>query len=273
MTMDLAAEYNNRARVPEHPAIIARWHAEAKAYREASRSELDIAYGARARNRFDFFPAGGAGQAPIVVFIHGGYWLNFDKSVFSHVAAGPNAHGLDVAVPSYTLCPESSVPAIIDEMRQFCIFLAQRYARPLVVAGHSAGGHLAACLAATDWRLYGARPDLVGACLAVSGLFDLRPLMATPFNENLRLTAAEAAAASPLLWPMPNRLCFDSWVGEEESFEFLRQARSLAAAWAGLGLTSQYRALPGENHFSIGDLLSRPEHPMTLRLLELASGR
>jgi arylformamidase len=271
MMMDLAAEYNNRARVPEHPGIIARWHADAKAYREAARGQLDIAYGALARNRFDLFPAAAGGQGPIVVFIHGGYWLNFDKSVFSHVARGPNAHGLDVAVPSYTLCPEATIPAIIDEMRQFCLFLGQNYGRRLVVTGHSAGGHLAAALAATDWSLYGARPDLVQACFSVSGLFDLRPLMAIPMNENLRLTAADAAAASPLFWPMPNRLALDSWVGAEESFEFLRQARSLPAAWEGLGLSCRYETVAGENHFSIGDLLSRPDHPMTLRLLELAS--
>ncbi len=269
--MDLAAEYNNRARVPDHPAVISRWHAEAKAYREAASCELDIAYGALPRNRFDLFPAGSSGQGPIVVFIHGGYWLNFDKSVFSHVARGPNAHGLDVAVPSYTLCPEATIPGIIDELRQFCLFLGQTYGRRLVLTGHSAGGHLAACMAATDWQLYGARPDLVQACLSVSGLFDLRPLMATPMNENLRLTAADAAAASPLLWPMANRLPVDSWVGGEESFEFLRQACSLAAAWAGIGLPCRYEVAAGENHFTIGGLLGEPNHPMTLRLIELAS--
>ena len=266
--MNLAAEYNNRARVPDHPAIIARWHADARAYRETASSELDIVYGARVRNRFDLFRAGG--QGPIVVFIHGGYWLNFDKSVFSHVARGPNAHGIDVAVPSYTLCPDATIPGIIDEMRQFCLFLWQRYGRRLILTGHSAGGHLAAAMAATDWGLLGARPDLIQACLSVSGLFDLRPLMATPMNENLRLTAIDAAVASPLLWPVPQPVPLDSWVGSEESFEFLRQARSLPAAWTGLGVSCQYAEVKGENHFSVGDLLARPDHPMTLRLVTMA---
>ena len=127
-------------------------------------------------------------------------------------------------------------------------------------------------MAATDWQLYGAHPDLIQACLSVSGLFDLRPLMATSYNDDLRLSAPEALGVSPLFWPVPTRIAFDSWVGAKESFEFRRQARSLAAAWAGLGLPCRYEEVPGHDHFSIGDLLSQPDSPMTKRLLELASG-
>lgn len=271
--MDIAAEYNNRALVPDHARIIARWHADAAAYRDAHAGDLDIAYGARPRNKVDVFPGGGGGgKGALIVFIHGGYWRSFDKSVFSHVAGPANAAGFDLAVPGYTLCPEASMGEIIAEIRQCCLFLGQRYGRRLVVAGHSAGGHLAAAMAATDWQLYGARPDLIQACLSVSGIFDLRPLMATSYNDDLKLDAVEAATASPLLWPMPNQIPFESWVGAEESFEFRRQARSLAAAWAGLGLPCRYEEAPRENHFSIGDLLSRAGEPMTERLLALAAG-
>lgn len=273
MVMDLAAEYNNRALVPAHPEIIARWRQDAVAYRIAHGGELDIAYGARPRNRLDWFPAqGGPGSGPIILFIHGGYWRSFDKSSFSHLAGPANAAGFDVVVPGYTLCPEVTLPDIIDEIRQCCLFLWQRFGRRLVVTGHSAGGHLAATMAATDWSLYGARADLIQACLSVSGLFDLRPLMATAYNDDLRLSAAEAIAASPLFWPVPGRIPLDSWVGAEESFEFRRQARSLPAAWSGLGLPCRYEEAAGENHFSIGDLLARADHPMTCRLLELARG-
>lgn len=273
MAMDLAAEYNNRALVPDHPAIIARWQREAGEYRSLAGGQHDLAYGARPRNRLDIFPAREAvGNAPMVLFLHGGYWRSLDKSMFSHVARGPNALGLDVAVAGYTLCPEVSIPGIIDEIRQCCLFLARHCGRRLVVAGHSAGGHLAACMAATDWESYGERPGLVRACLAISGLFDLRPLIATPMNADLRLTPADAMAASPLFWPVRGAVATDSWVGADESFEFLRQARSLPAAWAGLGIPCRYEAVPGANHFTVGDLLSRPDHPMTLRLRELATG-
>lgn len=266
--MNLAAEYNNRALVPDHPAIIARWQQDARAWREATPHEADIAYGARPRNRLDFFPA--SGQGPVVLFIHGGYWRSLDKAHFCHVARGPNAHGLDVAVAGYSLCPEVGVLDIIDELRQCCLFLRQRFGRPLLVTGHSAGGHLAAAMAATDWQAYGQPPGVVQAGLSISGIFDLRPLLATPINDDLRLSAATALAASPLLWPMPSILTFDSWVGARESQEFLRQARSLASAWEGLGLACRYEEVAEANHFTVGDMLCQPEHPMTLRLKVLA---
>jgi arylformamidase len=268
--MDLAAEYNNRALVPDHPRIIIDWHADAKAYRERAKGELDIAYGARPRNVLDIFQPDGDRGGPLVVFIHGGYWKSFDKSMFSHMASGANANGLTVAIPSYTLCPEVTIPDIVDELRQSCLFLHKRFGRQLLVSGHSAGGHLAACMAATDWTHYGAPADMVKACFSISGVFDLRPLLATPHNEELRLTPAHALLASPLFWPLPNRVALESWVGAEESFEFLRQARSLAAAWAGLGMPSGYIEVAGENHFSVPRGLADSASEMTKRLVELA---
>ncbi len=267
--MDLAAEYNNRAMVPDHPAIIAAWHADAKAYREKAHPELGIRYGARPRNSYDLFAAQGGQGGPQVLFIHGGYWRAFDKAMFSHMAAGANAHRLTVAIAGYTLAPEVSVLDIIDELRQCVIHLARRLEGRLVVVGHSAGGHLAACMAATDWPAYGLRPDLIQACFAISGLFDLRPLIATEFNADLKLDAATALAASPLAWPVPSPLRLESWVGAQESFEFKRNARSLAAAWAGLGLDARYEEVPGENHFSVPNALADPASKMTQRLVEL----
>ena len=142
--VDYETEYNNRARVPENPAIIAGWSREAKAYREAHQARHKvISYGTGERNRIDLFSGDGTG--PIVVFIHGGYWQALDGSFFSHLAGGLNAHGIDVAVPSYDLCPAVSIAEIIGQMRAASRELA-KLGRPLVVSGHSAGGHLAACM-------------------------------------------------------------------------------------------------------------------------------
>jgi arylformamidase len=269
--MDLAAQYNNRALVPDHERIISGWYADAAAYRGAARADLDIAYGARPRNRVDIFHPAETAAGPLVVFIHGGYWRSLDKSAFSHMAAGANAHGFTVAVPTYSLCPEVTIPDIVDELRQCCLFLHKTFNRPLVIAGHSAGGHLTACMAATDWSHFGTTETVVQAGFSISGIFDLRPLMATPLNDDLKLTSQTAMMASPLFWPVPRNLPFDSWVGAKESQEFLRQSRSIAAAWTGLGMNVPHVEVPGANHFSVPADLADPDSAMTIRLVELAN--
>src|SRR3954451_15855993 len=183
--IDYEAEYNNRARVPEHPALIAGWARDARAWREQQRFHT-ICYGPGARHTIDVLPSSGEGD--LVVFIHGGYWQALDGSFFSHLAAGLNAHGVSVAIPSYDLCPQVSIDDIIAEMRMAARELA-RSGRRLVVSGHSAGGHLAACLLATDAAL---PQNLVKAAYAVSGLFDLAPLVKTSINNALGLDEAAA---------------------------------------------------------------------------------
>lgn len=170
--MNLEAEYDNRARVADHPVIIAQWKGDAARFRASTPHEADVAYGGAPRHRVDIFTATGAEERPLMVFIHGGYWRAFDKSFFSHMAAGILARGYSVAVPSYTLCPEVSIAEIIEELRALCLFLHRRTGHRLVVTGHSAGGHLAACMAATDWADRGAPADLVIAGISISGLFD-----------------------------------------------------------------------------------------------------
>lgn len=269
--MNLDDEYNNRKRVPDFQAIIDRWKVDAAAYRAAvaAQSEIDVPYGATERNRLDLFWAARRPGAPLCVFIHGGYWRSLDKSLFSHVARGVASAGCDVAVLEYTLCPAVTVAEIIDEMRQACLFLWQRYRRPLVVAGHSAGGHLAAAMLATGWAAYGAPEDLVQAVFSLSGIFDLRPMIATAMNEQLRLDDVSARIASPLLWPAPGGGRGVLRVGAQESAEFLRQSASLQAAWGGVGLDVGYGEVPGENHFSIVGRLADPASPLTVDLLSL----
>ena len=266
--VDYEVEYNNRARVPENPAIIAGWSRDAAAYREVHPAKT-IAYGPSERHRIDLFSGGGAGA--IVVFIHGGYWQALDGSFFSHLAAGLNAHGIDVAMPCYDLCPAVSIADIIGEMRAAMRELA-KLGRPLVVSGHSAGGHLAACMLATDWRTIDASlpADLVTAAYAISGLFDLRPLVKTSINTALKLDDVSAQAASPLFWKPPSRGTLDAAVGGNESAEYLRQSRSIVDAWGAAGVATRFVSIADANHFTAIAPLADPKSPMTLRLKQLA---
>jgi arylformamidase len=269
--IDYEVEYNNRARVPEHPALIAGWARDAKAWRERQGFQT-ISYGPGARHTVDVFASRGEGD--LVVFIHGGYWQALDGSFFSHLAAGLDAHGVSVAIPSYDLCPQVSIDDIITEMRMAARELA-RLGRRLVISGHSAGGHLAACLIATDWRsLDPALPeDLVKAAYTISGLFDLGPLVGTSVNNALGLDEAAAKRASPLFWQAPSRGSLDAVVGAGESAEYHRQSRMIADAWGRGGLETRFAEVPGANHFTAIAPLADPGSPMTQRLLKLALDR
>ena len=271
--VDYEAEYNNRARVPGHPADIAGWARDAQAYRAAHPHRRVMRYGAGARHTIDFFPAEhspGEKDAAIVVFIHGGYWQALDGSFFSHLAGGLNVHGIDVAIPSYDLCPAVGVADIIEQMRAMTCVLA-KLGRRLVISGHSAGGHLAACMLATDWRARDAAlpDDLIVAVYAISGLFDLVPLVGTSVNAPLGLDAASARAASPLFWPPPSRGSLDAVVGATESTEYVRQSRTIVEAW-GVRIPTRFSAIADANHFTAIAPLADPHSAMTLRLKELA---
>jgi arylformamidase len=266
--VDYEVEYNNRARVPEHPDLIAGWERDAAVYRQRQ-PPLVVRYGAGARNVIDFFP--GEHDGPIVVFIHGGYWQALDGSFFSHLAGGLNAHGTGVAIPSYHLCPDVSVEHIIAEMRAACRELA-KLGHSLVVSGHSAGGHLAACMLATDWPAFDASlpRDLVGSAYAISGLFDLGPLAETSINRALHLDAAAARAASPLFWNPPAGKVLDAMVGDNESAEYFRQSRTIVETWGAAGVATRFGVVPGANHFTAIAPLADPGSPVVSRLKQLA---
>jgi len=265
--IDYEVEYNNRARVPEHPALMAGWARDAAVYREQHPPRV-LSYGPGERHRIDLFA--GEGTGPIVVFIHGGYWQALDGSSFSHCARGLNAHGISVAVPAYDLCPAVSVADIITQMRMASRELA-KLGRPLVVSGHSAGGHLAACMLATDWPAFdGSLPKhLVTAVYSISGLFDLPPLVGTSLNNALQLDAASAKAVSPLFWTPPVRGSLDAVVGDTESAEYFRQSRSIVEIW-GRGIATRFGTVADANHFTAIAPLADPASAMVLRLKELA---
>jgi arylformamidase len=274
MPIDLEAEYNNRARVPVHPEIFARWEREGAAYRAAARgAEIGLKYGPSPRQTLDYFPAKDDGaQTPLALFIHGGWWRSLDPKLFSQTAGGPNAHGISVAVAGYDLCPNVSIATITEQMRSACLFLWRKHGKRIFVYGHSAGGHLAACLLATDWKTLDATApdDLVPAAYAISGVFDLVPLTQVTPNADLKLDDAEAKRMSPLLWKAPAGRALDCVVGGIESSEFLRQSRDMADGWSAHGVATRYEEMPGANHFTVVDPLQDAESGMVKRLVELA---
>ena len=271
--LDLEAEYNNRRRVPEHAEIQGRWATASEAYRKAGKVDLDQSYGAGARHRYDLYrAAAGNGNAPLVVYIHGGYWQRGDRKDNGFVAKALNSRGISVALPSYTLCPAVGVMDIVGELRQCLKTLWEKTKRKPVVVGHSAGGHLAAAMLATDWTKVGGVPaDLVTSAYAISGVFDLVPLLPTSLNEALKLDPAKAREASPLLWsPPPKDRTLVAAAGGDESQEFIRQALEIASVWSKAGVKAECVVVPGTNHFTIVEELANPESAMLARIAGLA---
>jgi arylformamidase len=270
-SIDYEVEYGNRARVPEHPEIFARWEREGAAYR-ARGGEIGLTYGPSPRQTIDLFPAANDNATTqLAMFIHGGWWRSLDPSMHSQMAAGPNAHGVTVAVAGYDLCPTCSIATIIEQMRAACLYLWRKRRQRIMVYGHSAGGHLAACMVATDWKTLApdAPADLVPAAYAISGVFDLAPLLHISVNQDLRLDEKSARAVSPLYWRVPAGRSLDAVVGALESGEFLRQSKTIAEAWRQGMTQTRYEAIEGRNHFTVIDPLGDPASAMTARVVEL----
>jgi len=268
--MDLDVEYDNGARVPGLPQIIEQWQRDAQEFRNQNEGQLDLSYGEHDRQKADLFGVDQQNKKPLVIFIHGGYWRMLGREVSSHMAAGLNQHGNGVVIPSYQLCPAATIADTIEDMRLLCAWVWRQYERKIVVTGHSAGGHLAACMVATNWQEYDLPADLVSTGLAISGLFDLRPLLATKLNETLGLTEKTARQSSPLLWPSPGKKRFEAWVGGDESAEFIRQSDTLAACWSGAGTQTNSVHVTNKNHFTVIDDLVDANSEMTRMIVQLA---
>ena len=275
-TQWLERMYNNRLRVPEHGKHFARWAAESALARQHLPCELDLPYGSAPRERLDAFAAPRRG-APLVVFIHGGYWKALDKSFHSFIAAALHDAGAAVVVPNYTLCPQASITQITLQVAR-AVAWSWRHAarlgadrRRLVVIGYSAGGQLAAMMLACAWKVFD--PELparvVQRAMGISGLYDLEPLMHTPsLQEVLRLTPAQVQQASPARLPLSGRGELFAVVGGDESGEYLRLNRLIRQAW-GRERVPVAAVLPGLNHFSIVDALAQPGHRLNRLAREL----
>jgi acetyl esterase/lipase len=262
----LDAAYNNSAAVADSAAQMADFQLRSDRLRAEQNGRLDLRYGPAERNRIDYFSAGRGG--PVLVFIHGGYWQMRAKENFSFLAAGPLAHGIDVAFVGYTLAPEIRLEGIVAEVRSAIAWLAERVAEfggdpaRIYVSGWSAGGHLTAmCLD---------EPAVKGG-LAISGIYDLEPMRLSYLNEKLKLDEDEAQRMSPLLHLPPYSMPLFLAYGGGELPELQRQSETLAAARERAGLPCRLACLPGHNHFTILEELASPEGALTALLRELVA--
>jgi arylformamidase len=269
------AQYNNRARIPEHPEILAHWaEASARAY-ERPGWVLDVAYGEDRSERLDVLPAERPG-APVLVYIHGGYWRALDKRDQSFVAPPFADAGAMVVLANYALCPAVTLERIVLQLVQALAWV-HRNARThggdpgrIVVAGHSAGGHLATMLLACHWKAVAPDlpADLVKSALSISGLYELEPLRHAPFlAADLGLDAATALQLSPAAMPAPLQGSLATVVGGDESEEFHRQAGLIGRAWGSRVIAAE--RVPGRNHMDVLNELAQPSSRTFRLALEL----
>lgn len=261
--MELDDAYANMPYIPGGEAYPARWTADAAAFRDAradGQDALGLPYGDTPRQAYDVFRPDGDSHG-LMIFVHGGYWLKFDRSTWSHLAQGALDRGWSVAMPSYDLCPDVRIADITQQIaRAIHVMAADRF-EPIVLVGHSAGGHLVSRMTEPG-LLPNEIANRIAAVVPISPVSDLRPLLKTSMNAQFQLTEDAATAESPAL--MPHRLDMPTyiWVGAEERPVFLDQARWQADAW-----TCPLRIEKGRHHFDIIDALKDPDSPLMTDIL------
>ncbi len=274
----LEAQYNLRARHPDHEEEFARWRTASALVHRIESCRRDVRYGDGAGETLDLYPTPHA-KAPVLVFIHGGYWRSLDKAEHAFIAPSFTAAGALVAMPNYALCPAVGIEHIALQMTRALAWVFRNAAlyggdpQRIIVAGHSAGGHLAAMLLSCRWKEVDPElpTQLVAGAMSISGVYDLEPLRLAPFLQaDLRLTTTAVRRLSPAFFPRPRRPLHVA-VGGGESHEFQRQMALIRDQW---GPTSVpvCETIPAVNHYTILHDLASPRgrlHGLALRLLGL----
>ncbi len=247
--------YANRAHVTNADEILAEFERDAPDFRrEMEKSEacvsLDLSYGSQERERFDLFEPAGETKG-LFVFVHGGYWMAFDKNSWSHLARQALAHGFTVAIPTYTLCPQHRIAQITEQIGRAIEVVAQKVSGPIVLAGHSAGGHLVSRMGCKNAPLNSSTVSRIKMIISISGVHDLRPMMQLDLNETLCVDREEAQLESPALLEPRRGITIACVGGSAERPEFIRQNSLLANVWTGLGVKTIEIFVDGKNHFDI----------------------
>ena len=259
--IDWEDAFSNADYIPDGMTFPDIWSERARKFRTLQKGELDIAYGDHPRERFDLFlpdtpPKG------LVAIVHGGFWLRFDKSSWSDLAAGSLALGWAVALPSYTLAPDARLTEITRQIGHAICKSAELIDGPIRLTGHSAGGHLVTRMVCNTGPLPALVASRVERVVSVSGLHDLRPLQLHSMNAKLGLTTDEAVSESAALCTPRPGVEVTAWVGASERPEFLRQSACLTEAWGRAGAKVALVADPGKHHFDVIDGLKESGHPL-----------
>ncbi|MBT5074058.1 MAG: alpha/beta hydrolase [Kordiimonadaceae bacterium] len=266
----LEREYSPSSCIDDIMVFINEYETESENARDLLKQSMqrDIKYGPEDRSYFDMFLPEGDGPHPIHIFIHGGYWQLLSKNESAFAAPNFIDHGVIFIALDYTLAPEASLHEIVDQVRRGIISIlknADKFggdADNITISGSSAGGHLVAEVISTDWQKYGFDKCPLKGALAISGVFDLEPLVKTYVNDPLKMTLNDAHALSPLLH-IPDQTCPIAFsVGENETSEFHRQTAEYMKACAEKGIETSYIESPVVNHFDIVMNLNKKDSPL-----------
>lgn len=258
---DLERQYDARAAFPDYVRFFDHWRATSESARRQLRALTDLAYGSRPLEKLDLFRADPS-SAPLHVFIHGGYWRALDKSDFSFLAEPLVRKGVSVAILNYDLCPAVAIETIVEQVRHALLWLAYHAEKfgidssHIHLSGWSAGAHLVAMMFAAEWPDF--EPLRIRSGLAISGLFDLDPLLRTSVNEDLRLDSVSARKYSPIFLRPRVTGPFAILVGSNETDEFRRQSSDFANAWRCFMPDLIYREAPDVHHFSVVSRMADP---------------
>jgi len=250
------SEYNLRARHPDFETYFERWQSESEHARSTLPCSLDHQYGDGPNMSLDIFPPPGASRL-VLLFIHDGYWRSLDKESFSYPAIGLNKAGVVYISINYALAPTISLDEIVEQCRQAVTWVYRSVEtfggdpNRIHISGHSAGGHLTAMLLSTDWAKRGEAELKLAGGIAISGLFDLVPILETSINEEVRLDMTSARRNSPSEFLPSDNAPFITAVGANETDEFLRQSRDYAAAWNEHSGDGLYFPLDGFHRFDV----------------------
>lgn len=274
----LDQQYNVRAGIPDHLDIFSRWARTGEAFRRATSFREDIAYGSDTKQTYDLFPATSPGR-PVLVFIHGGYWQSLDKSDFSSLAGLYQANDINFVVVNYRLAPDVRMGDIVEDNRQAVLHLYRNAASlgldrdAIFVCGSSAGGHLSAALAGTDWTDYDAPADLIKGACAISGLYDLEPIRLCYLNKAVQLDQSEVTRFSPIHHLPKAPLPYILSVGGDESDEFHRLQAQFQTLLDDHGLDVRIVRQRDGHHFDAVDRVGEAGNDLSNAILEMIEAR